>query len=222
MDTSVEASETLEAIEAGSSVHCASVRQGDIVILGSAGLLLDNDLDAILTLCNESLPPISGPDFVPTPLALLAELANQIASVAAVAPQDDATSTSEDGRQLPRGSVVVAEVVRETLGDSSSHSSSSTSSPAKVSSSTTTPEKTSPNKTSPYKDAVRIHSVVEDTLYRGAPCLEGAQETKSCQCGIGFGEFKMSFYAELPPAPRQPAVPARRKVQRTITNDEFD
>jgi len=48
---------TIEVIERGSAVHCISAYEGDVVVMGSAGVFDNLFLDEVADLCNSALPP---------------------------------------------------------------------------------------------------------------------------------------------------------------------
>jgi len=66
---------TIEVIEKGSAVHCVSVYEGDIVIMGSDGVFDNLFVDEVADLCNSVLPPNRK---LPTHEALLGHLSKRI------------------------------------------------------------------------------------------------------------------------------------------------
>lgn len=191
LDTHAEVSETLEAIEAQSSVQCATARQGDIVVLVSAGLLTDVATSAFVALCNETLPPPSEADFSPTPPASMHDLAQRIAKVSCVMEN---SPPSQVGQSRP-GSVVVAEIVEWAPEDSACSSSPES-----------TPEKA--------ECQVTRQDSLARVMGRPEPILEGLEDMKTVHCELGLGDFAMSFHAEVP----QIEVP-KNPLRRTLTND---
>lgn len=71
----------IEVIERGSAVHCVSIYEGDVVVMGSDGVFDNLFLDEVIDICNEMLPPrCEGSKFTPTPPALLKQVAMRIVS----------------------------------------------------------------------------------------------------------------------------------------------
>merc|ERR1719401_2502541 len=50
----------IEVIERGSAVHCVSIYEGDIVVMGSDGVFDNLFIDEVISICNEMLPPSRG------------------------------------------------------------------------------------------------------------------------------------------------------------------
>jgi len=71
-----------EVIERGSSVHCVSVYEGDIVVVGSDGVFDNLFEQEVLAICSSMLPPDRhSKRFVPTDPALLGQIAKRIVEV---------------------------------------------------------------------------------------------------------------------------------------------
>jgi protein phosphatase PTC7 len=69
----------IEVIERGSAVHCVSIYEGDIVVMGSDGVFDNLFIDEIIAMVNEMLPPArAGAKFRPTDAALLKQVATRI------------------------------------------------------------------------------------------------------------------------------------------------
>mmetsp|Transcript_54297 Transcript_54297/g.126428 ORF Transcript_54297/g.126428 Transcript_54297/m.126428 type:complete len:394 (+) Transcript_54297:41-1222(+) len=68
-----------EIIERGSAVHCVSVYEGDIVVIGSDGVFDNLFLDEVVSTCSSMIPPKSyGKNFEPTDPALLGQVARRV------------------------------------------------------------------------------------------------------------------------------------------------
>lgn len=79
IDPNFDEQMTVEVIERGSAVHCVSVYEGDIVILGSDGVFDNLFLDEVVDIVNEMIPCQAGRSkFVPTSQSLLANVARRI------------------------------------------------------------------------------------------------------------------------------------------------
>jgi len=190
MDTDVDISHATEAIEAKSSVQCASARQGDIVILVGADLLAGTTIERFVTLCNETLTWTPGTDSSPTPPELLKKLAHRIAK--------QAHPNCDGGREeLPvPGSVVVAEVVEWIAEDSGSSSS-------------TTPEKV---------DAPTSRAISRMEARDVTPVLEGLEDMKTVRCAMGFGHYSMEFCGDVPKVD-MPKWPLQRTLTNDLMCD---
>jgi protein phosphatase PTC7 len=69
----------IEVIERGSAVHCVSIYEGDVVVMGSDGVFDNLFIDEVIGIVNEMLPPVrTGAKFRPTDAALLKQVARRI------------------------------------------------------------------------------------------------------------------------------------------------
>jgi hypothetical protein len=71
----------IEVIERGSAVHCVSIYEGDIVVMGSDGVFDNLFIDEVISIVNEMLPPARGgakAKFRPTDAGLLKQVARRI------------------------------------------------------------------------------------------------------------------------------------------------
>jgi len=70
---------SIEVIERGSAVHCVSVYEGDIVVIGSDGVFDNLFHDEVVAICNSILPPTQpGSKFAPLDPALLEQAARRV------------------------------------------------------------------------------------------------------------------------------------------------
>jgi hypothetical protein len=79
IDPSFDERIAIEVIERGSAVHCVSIYEGDIVVMGSDGVFDNLFIDEVIAIVNEMLPPVrTGAKFRPTDAALLKQIARKI------------------------------------------------------------------------------------------------------------------------------------------------
>jgi protein phosphatase PTC7 len=80
VDANFDESIMYEVIEKGSAVHCVSVYEGDIVILGTDGVFDNLFTDEVVAICNEMLVPTHAPGdkFKPLSRSLLGRVAQRI------------------------------------------------------------------------------------------------------------------------------------------------
>lgn len=118
---------TVEVIERGSAVHCVSVYEGDIVVLGSDGVFDNLFLDEVVGIVNEMIPPLAhGSKFVPTEQSLLAEVARRIVDECHRKTQVGPNGLYPDtpigkGGKRDDTSIVVGEIVEWTEDESRHH-----------------------------------------------------------------------------------------------------
>jgi len=203
MDTDGD-SDALEAIEANTSVRCASARQGDIIVLMSSGLLGSGSLtlDQCVHLCNTCLPLAADEDFSPASPESLQRLAQRIAIEAAqnYRTKETVEATSDgcdfsEGVHVP-GSVVIAELV-EKSSDAS---------------------ETGPNATATEKCETqvlsRIGSIADDkSVLNITPALEGLESVKEVHCVMSAGDYALQVSLELPTI-RAPKWPSSKRKSR--------
>merc|ERR1712037_299382 len=101
----------MEVIEEGSAVHCVSVYQGDVVILGSDGVFDNLFLDEIVDICNEYLPSPSSVQHTPLQISLLGQVAQRIVKEAHLKSDEQRDAPIGRGGKIDDTSVVVSEVV---------------------------------------------------------------------------------------------------------------
>jgi len=81
IDPNFDEEVAIEVIEKGSAVHCVSIYEGDVVVMGSDGVFDNLFLEEVIDICNEMLPAWrEGGKFMPTPPALLKQVAMRIVS----------------------------------------------------------------------------------------------------------------------------------------------
>jgi protein phosphatase PTC7 len=110
LDASFEERIALEVIEEGSAVHCVSVYQGDIVIMGSDGIFDNLFLDEIVTICNEFILPPSTDEHTPLPEYVLGQVAQRLVKEAHLKPDESRDAPIGRGGKIDDTSVIVAEV----------------------------------------------------------------------------------------------------------------
>jgi hypothetical protein len=201
MDTDVDLDCTLKAIEANSSVHCASARPGDIILLISGGLLADGALSKCAAICNEVLPLTEHPS--PIPPAMLRRLAHRIAREAISCQNNIPEEVSPAGYDslptddLPiQGSVVIAEVVESVTSKSTRTPSDDVATPEKV-------------------DA-KVGRICSRSGNRHAtanvlPRFEGWEAAKTVHCSMSYGDYGLLVSLDLPKL-EMPSRPLRRSI----------
>lgn len=119
IDPCFDLSVAVEVIEKGSAVHCVSVFEGDLVIMGSDGVFDNLFLSEVLEICNRNLKP-SLKEFSPTPPSLLRHVAQLIVEAAHGKTRRNGGSGEPCETPIGRGgkaddtSVVIGEVVEWT------------------------------------------------------------------------------------------------------------
>merc|ERR1711920_272364 len=111
VDDTFEESVAMEVIEEGSAVHCVSVYQGDVVILGSDGVFDNLFLDEIVDICNEYLPSPSSVQHTPLQISALGQVAQRIVKEAHLKSDEHRDAPIGRGGKIDDTSVVVSEVV---------------------------------------------------------------------------------------------------------------
>jgi len=217
--------ETLETIEAKSSIRCASARQGDIIILLSADILTDVRINCLLALCDETLVSTSEPVFTPTSPEMLRKLARRIAKVC------PAESGFIEGQQVQcrdlgdnkwlEGTVKSLKPLRVQPTACATLNAPCTWDEVRVPQAASTPN------IAPTQFSIVVAEVVEwagddlsssscETVLEKAvldastspddwkggvsPVIEGLEDMKTVQCSMNIGEFGVLFQPELPKA----------------------
>lgn len=120
LDADFDESMPIEVIERGSAVHCVSVYEGDIVVIGSDGVFDNLFKNEIVGICNKMILPVPlGNKFVPTDPALLGQIANYIVEACHAKTMVDANghylaTPIGKGGKVDDTSCVVGEVVEWT------------------------------------------------------------------------------------------------------------
>eukprot|EP00811_Abedinium_folium_P004696 NODE_14324_length_1115_cov_8.552632.p1 GENE.NODE_14324_length_1115_cov_8.552632~~NODE_14324_length_1115_cov_8.552632.p1 ORF type:complete len:296 (+),score=69.23 NODE_14324_length_1115_cov_8.552632:107-889(+) len=117
IDPHYDESVAVDVIEKGSAVHCVSVFEGDLLIMGSDGVFDNLFLDEVVQICNKSLRP-SLKAFAPTAPAKLSHIAKVIVNTALGKTGGETSLPGETpigrGGKADDTSVVVAEIVEWT------------------------------------------------------------------------------------------------------------
>lgn len=241
LQSDIQASATLEAIEAKSSVRCASARQGDIVILLGADTMTDVCIDSLLTLCHETLGPSCGPHFVPISPEMLRKLSRRI--VKACVAQGGFT----EGQQVQcrdRGDNKWLEGTVKNLSPLRVQPQDSDWNGPCTWDEVRLPQATSTATVDPFLFSIVVAEVVEwaggdlsssscetalersvlDTSMSSddlvvdsgvSPVIEGFEDMHTVQCAMNIGEFGVLFQAELPKA-RMPTWASGRTREKDI------
>jgi len=119
IDEDFDESIALEVIEKGSAVHCVSVYEGDVLVMGSDGVFDNLFLDELVEICNACLPMPREKEFEPMPPNYLYQVAQRIVYAAHAKASDGGNGNFPDtpigkGGKVDDTSVVCAEIVEWT------------------------------------------------------------------------------------------------------------